>query len=147
MIVNSAYIIQDSGIALNIFVRGLEEAVRFYQAAFGAQFMFHEEGAGGSSVHARFRIGNSLLNVSTDSASSNQVQMGPSEEIGSVGTCFELFATDVDAALKRALRAGATVLRDRTPGHFGDDCRFIVDPFGYVWCMSMFINDAGALCV
>jgi PhnB protein len=146
MMVNSASILQDSGIAVNILVRGLEEATRFYQAAFGAQCMVNEEGAGRSRVHARFRIGNSLLNISTDGTPSNQDQRGPSGEL-STGTCFELFVTDIDAALNRALNAGATVLKDRTPGHFGDDCRFIVDPFGYVWCVSVFMNDGGALCV
>lgn len=147
MIVNSAYILKDSGIALNIVVRGLEEAIRFYQAAFGAEFMFHEEGAGRSRVHARFRIGNSLLNVSTDGTPQIRGRSA-SRELSSTGTCFELFVTDIDTALSRALHAGATVVRNpKTPGHLGDDSRFIMDPFGYLWCISMFTNDGGALCL
>ncbi|HEY1757113.1 MAG TPA: VOC family protein [Bryobacteraceae bacterium] len=144
---NSASMLQDSGIALHIFVRDVREAAWFYPAAFGAEFLVHEESAGRSSLNARFRIGNSLLNVSTDGDFSNQAQRGPGAKVG-VGTCFELFVTDIDAALNRALKAGATVLKDaRTHRPLREDYRFIVDPFGYIWCVSAFMNDGGALCV
>jgi uncharacterized glyoxalase superfamily protein PhnB len=46
---------------------------------------------------------------------------------------LELYVSDVDACVARAVRAGATLLQPVADKFFGDRYAQVMDPFGYVW--------------
>jgi PhnB protein len=49
---------------------------------------------------------------------------------------LHLHVTDVDAVVKRAEAAGATVLRQPKDEFFGDRNATIMDPFGHRWGLA-----------
>jgi len=44
-----------------------------------------------------------------------------------------VYVADVDAAVKRAIQAGAKVIDEVEDKEWGDRCGGIEDPFGHVW--------------
>jgi PhnB protein len=126
----------------------VEAAVEFYQRAFGAEIILRDTKPQGSTAYARLRIGNSLLIVSNQERSKDGMQTGSPSTLGGTSICLELFVDDFDAALERALLAGGMVSTDSIAGPFiGDRSIALWDPFGHLWTLSTFIDDAGALCI
>ena len=54
------------------------------------------------------------------------------------GTCvsLHLYVEDVDQVVKRAVDAGATVLRPLRDEFFGDRTAMLSDPFGHRWHLA-----------
>jgi PhnB protein len=147
MILDGSNTLPDRTIAPNLIVSGVEEAVRFYQNAFGAELVLRKEQADGSLQHAKLRIGASFLIISEEVRGGGGTTRSPNS-LGGTSASFELFVDNFDAAIERALLAGGKPLaplpRD---SFFGDTAGMIVDPFGHVWALSTFLDDSGALCI
>jgi len=111
-------------------VRRGREAVEFYKQAFGAVELYR---VGGSDEHeavvSQLAVGESSFWVADESPAHENFSP---ETIGGSTTRMLLIVEDPDAAVARAVAAGATVVRPVTEEH-----RWLLgrirDPFGHHW--------------
>ena len=85
-------------VAINIGVRDMQEAIKFYEASFGAKLETTE--SGGRPVHARWQFGpgDSFFNTR---------ERGPEESHREHGSAFGFVVDDLEPPHARALAAGA----------------------------------------
>lgn len=119
-------------VAPYLSVKGAAEAVQFYQEAFGAVPGLVLTNPKGQVDHAEIRIGDALLMLADEFEG---VNVSPAT-IGGSPVLIHLEVEDVDAALARAVAAGAKVLRPVADQFYGSrDCK-VEDPFGHLWMIS-----------
>jgi PhnB protein len=118
-------------------VKGGAAALAFYEKAFGAQERFRMPGqAPGSIGHAEFVIGDSILMLADESV------FGKSPAtLGGVCVSICLYVEDVDASFKRAVEAGAAVIRELRDEFYGDRTGSVQDPFGHQWHLMTHKHD------
>jgi PhnB protein len=117
-------------VAPQLSVRRGREAVEFYKAAFGAQEVHR---VGGTDEHeevvCQLSVGGATFWVADESPA--HLNFSP-ESLGGGTTRMLLTVADPDAAVQRALAAGATEVAAVTDAH-GWRLGRIVDPFGHHW--------------
>src|SRR5688572_26446038 len=109
---------------------GCSKAIEFYKKAFGAVEVQRSPGPDGRIMHASMRIGNSFVFLNDDFP---EYCDGKSESpTGLKGTpvTFHQYVEDCDAAIKRAVDAGATVQMPAMDMFWGDRYGVVTDPFG-----------------
>jgi PhnB protein len=106
------------------------KVIRFLQGAFGAEELHVMDGPDGKVVHAMVRVGTSLLMLSDASQFSQPTRAN-----------LFLYVTDVDAAFKRAVEAGAKEAAPVADMFWGDRWGMLADPFGNVWQIATHIED------
>lgn len=84
-------------------------------------------------MHAAIRIGDSVLMLMDDFPEWGS--LGPKALKGSPVT-LHLYMNDVDAAMKQAVAAGATVTMPVADMFWGDRYGQVVDPFGHRWSIA-----------
>jgi PhnB protein len=91
-----------------LFVRNGDEAIEFYQRAFGAEVLYRSRIPGANGAFAQLRVGQSVVQVATES-DPNPCAGGPSSPrtLGGTSVVLETYVDDVDAAFDRAVEAGA----------------------------------------
>ncbi|CAL9122304.1 unnamed protein product [Musa textilis] len=116
-----------------------EAAVQFYKAAFGAEEIgrvAHPKRKAEQEcpliLSAELKIGSSLILVSDcfDAAGEDSAAAA-----GGGGIAFRLEAEDVDAAVKKAVAAGAEVMSEVSEEE-GSLLGKVKDPFGVVWAIA-----------
>jgi PhnB protein len=113
-------------------------AIEFYKRAFGAKEQMRMEAPGGKIGHAELEIGDSLLMLSD--AFPQSESRPPSELGGTAGGVF-MYVEDVDAVVKQAVDAGATVTMEVQDMFWGDRFGSIKDPFGHQWSIATHVED------
>jgi PhnB protein len=126
------------GLLAYIIVRDARKAIEFYKKALGAAERMCLPGPDGKIGHAELQIGPSVLMLADECAEATS-KSPPS--LGGTTFCFVLYVPDVDAAFKRALDAGATVLRSLEDKFYGDRTGIFTDPFGHQWALMTHIED------
>ena len=112
---------------------GAAQAIDFYKKAFGAVEEARLPGEGGKLMHAMVRIhGDAVMLV--DEMPEWGV-LSPRSLKGSPVT-LHLYVEDVDAAVKRAVDAGAKVTMPVADRFWGDRYGKIEDPFGHHWSIA-----------
>ena len=106
------------------------KVVDFAKAAFGAEEMFRIDAPGGKIGHAELKIGDSMLMVAD--ASDGHPPMP---------AMLNLYVPDVDAVFARAVKAGATVVRDVANQFYGDRSGGVKDAAGNQWWISTHVED------
>ena len=114
------------------------EAIEFYKKAFGAKERVRMEAPGGRIGHAELEIGDSLLMLAD--AFPQSTTRPPTELGGTTGGVF-LYVEDVDAVVKQAVDAGATVTMEVADQFWGDRFGSITDPFGHSWSIATHVED------
>ena len=122
----------------HLIVRGCDEAIRFYVAAFGATELFRMPGPEGKVMHAELRIGNSIIMLADESP---QWKCLSPLSIGGTSTALHLYVEDCDATFQRALDAGATSIMPLSDMFWGDRYGKVADPFGHEWSIATHIED------
>lgn len=117
---------------------GAAAAIEFYARAFGAVEEFRLAAPDGKLAHACIRIGNSQLMLSDEFPEHGGV--GPKTLKGSPVTIHHM-VEDVDAVVKQAAEAGATVTMPPTDMFWGDRFATLVDPFGHHWSVATHVRD------
>lgn len=117
-------------------------AIEFYKKAFGAEEVFRMAAPDGRRImHAAIRIGNSFVFMNDDfPEASGGKSMSPKALKGTPVT-FHHYVVDCDAAIKRALDAGATVMMPAADMFWGDRYGIVTDPFGHNWAFATHIQD------
>jgi PhnB protein len=120
-----------------LFVRNGDEAIEFYQRAFGAEVLYRSPMPGGNGVFAQLRVGESVVQVATESEQ-KPCAGGPSSPQTLGGTCvvLETYVDDVDAAFDRAVEAGAAPTMRPCDTFFGDRYSWVTDPYGHLWALA-----------
>ncbi|MCI9886925.1 VOC family protein [Micrococcales bacterium 31B] len=120
-----------------IVVPRAREALEFYQQVFGARLVDSTE-MGGLIVHAELDFGTGRLQLGEPNP-----DYGLSEQTNSEGVCYSLalYCPDVDAAVERAVAAGAELREPTTDFVSGDRFASVHDPFGVRWNIMTRVED------
>lgn len=117
----------------HIICEGAADAIAFYKKAFNAEELARLPGPGGKIMHAAVRIGDSVLMLMDDFAEWGS--LGPKALKGTPVT-LHLYVKDVDAAMKQAVDAGATLAMPAEDMFWGDRYGQVLDPFGHRWSIA-----------
>ena len=121
-----------------LIVKQAEDAIAFYQRAFGATEVMRLNAPDGRIMHAEIQIGNSRLMLSGEYADANA--FAP-QSPGSSGVSFCLYVEDVDTMVAQAVAAGAKIERPLADQFYGDRSATLVDPFAHRWTIATHIED------
>jgi PhnB protein len=119
-------------------VDGAEDAIKFYEKAFGARERTRMQSPDGKIAHAEIEIGDSVVMLSDPLP--DFVTKSPSELGGSTASIM-LYVEDVDATVQQAIDAGATLEREIEDQFWGDRFGAVVDPFGHMWSIATHVED------
>jgi len=109
---------------------GAAEFVEFTKRAFGAEEVSMFKSPDGKVIHARLRIGDSIL------------ALGEAFEGRALITgALHMYVTNVDAVYATAVREGIKVLRPLRDEPYGDRAAVLQDAFGNLWFPSTHIKD------
>lgn len=125
-------------VVAHLLVRGVAQAIEFYERALGARELYRSPLPSGNGLHAQLRVGNSLL-LLTDESPKPEEQIpgfGSPQSLGGTSVTVQLYVDDVDAAYQRALDAGATPLLPPEDCFWGDRYSMLRDPFGHSWAIA-----------
>jgi PhnB protein len=116
-------------------VRGAAAAIEFYERAFGAT-----EASGSRFVQPDGRVGHAEINIGGArimlADEFPEIGFRSPESLGGSPVVIHLDVADVDAVGRRAVAAGATVVRPIADQFYGDRSGQFRDPFGYTWSIS-----------
>jgi PhnB protein len=119
-------------------VEDATRAIEYYKKAFGAKELTLMHGPDGKVGHAELQIGNALIMLS-DPFPGSSTQ--PPKQLGGTSASVFIYVEDVDAVVKQAVDAGATVTMEVADQFWGDRFGTITDPFGHVWSIATHIED------
>jgi PhnB protein len=119
-------------------VENAADAIEYYKKAFGAEEKFRMDAPGGKIGHAELQIGDSHVMLSDPFPQSST--KAPTEIGAATGSIF-MYVEDVDAVVKQAVDAGATVTMEVADQFWGDRFGTITDPFGHIWSIATHIED------
>lgn len=115
-------------------IKGAAQAIEWYEKAFGAKEIMRQEGPEGKLIHARVRIGDSVVMMSDVFEVAAHKD---SEGSGAVSVSLHIYSRNVDALWKRAVEAGAKVEMQLDDMFWGERYGQLTDPFGHSWSLSM----------
>ncbi|MDE1865225.1 MAG: VOC family protein [Candidatus Micrarchaeota archaeon] len=109
-------------------VKGASKAIEFYKKAFGAREVGDRVKApDGKIIHARIRIGNSIVMIS---------DRFDSEKAGFQQGTLHIYSNDVDRTWRSAIAAGAKPAMQLSNTFWGERYGNLYDPFGNRWSVS-----------
>ena len=115
-----------------------ERAIEYYTKAFGAKELARMSAPGGKIGHAELEIGDSRIMLSDPFP---QASTRPPKDLGGTSASVFMYVEDVDALVKQATDAGATVTMEVADQFWGDRFGTITDPFGHVWSIATHVED------
>ena len=113
-------------------------AIEYYTRAFGAQERVRMEAPGGKIGHAELQIGDSFVMLADPFP---QASTTPPKELGGTSASIHVYVEDVDAVVKRAVEAGATITMEVADQFWGDRLGSVRDPFGHSWSIATHVED------
>ena len=122
----------------SLAVDNAAEAIEFYKRAFGARERARMEGPGGTIAHAELESGDSVLMLSDPFP---QAGASSPTQVGATTVGLFLYVEDVDAVVKRAVDAGATVTMPVDDMFWGDRFGSVSDPYGHSWSLATHVED------
>jgi len=115
-------------------VQGGTKAIDFYKKAFGAKELAQETMPDGKILHARIKIGDSIVMISDEFPES--YAKSPAS-LGSTTGTLHIYSGNVDKMWKLAVAAGARVIMPLDNQFWGERYGQLTDPFGHQWSLSM----------
>lgn len=118
------------------------EAIEFYKKAFGAVEIRRMPEPGGNRImHAAIRIGTSFVFLVDDFPEHCEGKSGTATALNGTPVTLHHYVEDCDAAIQRAVKAGATVLMPAADMFWGDRYGVVTDPFGHRWSFATHQKD------
>lgn len=114
-----------------------KKALEFYAKAFDAKETYRLD-MGDKIGHAEIQIGDSRLMLSDEFKEWGA--LGPKTRGGATGS-FLIYVPDVDAAIDKAVKAGAKVVQPAENQFWGDRMGTVEDPFGHKWMLGTHVED------
>lgn len=115
-----------------------KKALEFYKKAFGAKATICMEHSDGTIGHAELKIGDSIIMLGDECA--DMKAYSPEHFKGSP-VSIHFYVKDVDAVVKKAVGAGATLIKPVADQFYGDRSGGLQDPFGHYWYVSTHVED------
>jgi uncharacterized glyoxalase superfamily protein PhnB len=112
-------------------------AIDFYVTAFGAEVISKMDGPNGILMHGELRIGDSMLQLSTEMPDYGLKAPEP----GWIHSSLVVYVPDIDAFVDRAVDAGAVLHTPVSDTFSGDRHGVVMDPFGHRWAVCTKIED------
>jgi PhnB protein len=97
-----------------------------------------DEAPDGKIAHAELEIGDSLVMLSD--VLPQFVTKSP-KDLGASSASILLYVEDVDAVVKQAVDAGATVATEVADQFWGDRFGTVIDPYGHAWSIATHVED------
>jgi PhnB protein len=119
--------------APQLYIKSGVTDISFYEKAFGAVELRRFTNDDGSIHVAEFAINGMLFHLHEESVRSNQFDP---QRINGTTVLIGLFVEDVDAVMKKAMDAGASLLSPAQSYDYGYRQGEIKDPFGHVWMIE-----------
>lgn len=116
-----------------IVVRNADEAIEFYEKAFGAKTRSVARGEDGKVMNAQLVFGNSVLMLNDEFPDYDCPAPGANDRIF---TTIHISCTDIDNQWQQAVDAGAEVVMPLENQFWGDRYGQLKCPFGYSWSMG-----------
>ena len=117
----------------SLAVKGAAQALEWYKKAFGAIELEREEVEGGMIMHARFKIGDSIIMMSD--IFPGALHKSPLD-LGAASVTLHVYLKNVDELWKRTVEAGARVDMQLDDMFWGERYGQLTDPFGHSWSLS-----------
>ena len=114
------------------------DAIAFYKKALGATEVMRMGDPTGRIHHAEISIGGSRVMLADEHP---EIEALSPKTIGGSPVSIHLYVDDVDAAVERAVAAGARLIRPVADQFYGDRVGGIEDPFGYRWFIATHEED------
>ena len=114
------------------------DAIAFYRKALGAEEVMRMDDPSGKIRHAEISIGGSRIMLADEHP---DIQALSPKTIGGSPVSIHLYVENVDAAIERAVAAGAKLIRPVADQFYGDRVGGIEDPFGYRWFIATHKED------
>jgi PhnB protein len=114
------------------------KAIEFYKDAFGATERVRMNAPDGKVGHAELEIGDSLIMLSDPFP---QASTKSPKELGGTSSSVFLYVEDVDAVVKQATNAGASITMEVADQFWGDRFGSVADPFGHIWSIATHVED------
>jgi PhnB protein len=130
----------------HLIVSPCNEALSFYEKAFGAKIVGKMAGPDGLVPHAEFTIGGALVMCSDEMPAMPGMPRNRKtpKNAGAITGGVMLYVKDVDAFVKRALDAGAIEAMPVQDMFWGDHYGQVQDPFGHVWSVATHVRDVSS---
>jgi uncharacterized glyoxalase superfamily protein PhnB len=129
------------GLIPHLVVKDAAKAIEFYKSAFGAEELSRLPSPDGRIMHAALRIASSHVFLADDFPEYCGGKSRNPAALGGTPITLHTYVNDVDAAIKRAQSAGATVKSPATDMFWGDRYGVVEDPFGHQWSLASHIKD------
>jgi PhnB protein len=110
-----------------------EKAIDFYKDAFGAKKLSVVTLPDGKILHARMKIGDSILMLSDEFPENT----ASPTSIGSSTVTMHVYSKNVDKLWERAVEAGVKIVMPINNQFWGERYGQLLDPFGHSWSLSM----------
>jgi len=117
---------------------GAGGAIEFYKRALGASEVLRLDDPSGRIHHAEIKIGDSCIMLADEHP---ELQALSPKTIGGSPVSLHVYVEDVDAAVDRAVKAGAKLVRPVADDFDGDRTGGVEDPFGYRWFIATHKED------
>ena len=118
------------------------EAIEFYKNAFGAEEVCRVPAPDGKRLmHAAISIDGNMIFLADDFPEYCEGKQQNAVVLGGTPVTIHRFVVDCDAAIQRALDAGATALMPVSDMFWGDRYGSITDPFGHRWSLATHKED------
>lgn len=121
-----------------LICRGAAAAIEFYKKAFGAEVSVRMDGPGGTVGHAELRVCGALIMLADEVPAMGHKSP---QALGGSPVSLYIYVKDVDALARRAIDAGAKVVRPLADQFYGDRSVQLEDPFGHGWGFATHIED------
>jgi PhnB protein len=120
-------------VTANLTVSDVKAATAFYQKGLGFAKRSIMNGPDGKAVHAELTLRGTTLMLSPE-----MPQMGgrSAKTIGASPTSLYLLTENVDKAVAKAVKLGATLKGEVMDMFWGDRVGTLTDPDGYVWMVA-----------
>ena len=127
---------EPTGLVPHLVVKDADKAISFYQAAFGAEERTRMPSADGRILHAVLSISGHTVFLCDDFPEyhGGHSRVLPAGQMGQV--TLHMGVPDTDAAMARAVAAGATVTMPAADAAWGDRYGKVRDPFGHEWSFN-----------
>jgi PhnB protein len=119
-------------------IDGASAAIAFYKKAFGAKEVMRMPGPKGTIGHAEISIDDCRIMLADEFPEMN---FRSPRAFGGTPVGIHLYVKNVDAVAKKAVAAGAKLVRPVTDQFYGDRSASLEDPFGHLWHVATHVKD------
>ena len=126
----------------HLVCEGAAKAIEFYKKAFGATETCSMPAPDGKRImHAEIRIDGKALFLCDDFPEYCGGKSESPKALGGTPVTIHRYVPDCDAAVQRAVDAGATIKMPPMDMFWGDRYGVVTDPFGHCWSLATHQRD------